>query len=154
MRVNKERRRFLKKTLQIGGGICASAIIGRSVMDYTSCISWGGEALTTYPSDVVIARNDNILAETGNLRENIVSGLLHKAVMQLTNAHSQEKAWQSLFRPDDIVGIKLNCLSGKKMSPHVTVVESILQGLKFAGVKEKNINAFERLNREPETTGL
>jgi len=154
MRVNKERRRFLKKTLQIGGGICASAIIGRSVMDYTSCISWGGEALTTYPSDVVIARNDNILAETGNLRENIVSGLLHKAVMQLTNAPSQEKAWQTLFKPDEVIGIKLNCLSGKTMSPHVTVVESIIQGLKFAGVKDKNITVFERNNRELETAGF
>src|SRR3972149_8751837 len=91
MKINKERRRFLKKTLQIGGGICASTIIGRSVMDHTSCISWGGEALTTYPSDVVIARNDNIRAETGNVKENIVSGLLHKAVMQLTNTRSEER---------------------------------------------------------------
>ena len=83
-------------------------------MDYASCIAWGGETLTTNSSTVVIARDDSILAETGNLRENIVSGLLHKAVMQLTNAPSQEKGWQTLFKPDDVVGIKLNCLSGKK----------------------------------------
>ena len=79
-------------------------------MDYASCISWGGEALTTYPSDVIIARNDNIRAETGNLRENIVSGLLYKAVMQLTTANCKREGMAISFRPDDIVGIKLNCL--------------------------------------------
>ena len=110
-------------------------------MNHASCISWGGETLIINPV-VVIARDDRILAETGNLRENIVSGLLHKAVMQLTNTPSQEKAWQTLFKPDDVVGIKLNCLSGKIMSPHVTVVESIIQGLKFAGVKDKKYYRF------------
>jgi uncharacterized protein (DUF362 family) len=153
MKINKERRRFLKRTLKMGGTICASAIIGRSLMNHASCISWGGETLTINPV-VVIARDDRILAETGNLRENIVSGLLHKAVMQLTNAPSQEKGWQTLLKPADVVGIKLNCLSGKTMSPHVTVVESIIQGLKFAGVKDKNIIVFERFNRELETSGF
>ncbi|MBI2469976.1 MAG: DUF362 domain-containing protein [Planctomycetes bacterium] len=154
MKINKERRRFLKKTLQIGGGICASTIIGRTMIENASCISWGGETLTTDPSAVIIARDDSIFAETGDLKENIVSGLLHKAVMQLTKAPSQEKAWQTLFKSDDIVGIKLNCLSGKTMSPHVTIVESIIQGLKCAGVKDKNIIVFERFNRELETAGF
>src|SRR5574337_171059 len=99
MKINKERRQFLKKTLKMGGGICAYTFIGRSLVDYASCISWGGETLAINPV-VVIARDDRILAETGNLRENVVSGLLHKAVMQLTNAPSQEKGWQTLFKPD------------------------------------------------------
>jgi len=85
MKINEERRRFLKKALKTGGGIYASTIMGKSLMDYASGISWGGETLTTNPSVVVVARDDSILAETGNLRENIVSGLLHKAVMLLTN---------------------------------------------------------------------
>lgn len=36
------------------------------------------------------------------------------------------------------------------MSSHVTVVESVIQGLKLAGVKDKNIIVFERYNRELE----
>ena len=40
------------------------------------------------------------------------------------------------------------------MSSHVTVVESIIQGLKYAGVKDKNIIVFERYNRELETAGF
>lgn len=138
----------------MGGGICASTIIGQYLLDYKPLIAWGNNMPITDPSMVIIARDDNLYTETGTLKETTVSSLIHKAVMQLTHTTSQEKAWQSLFKPEDIVGIKLNCLSGKRMSPHVVVVESIIQGLKLAGVKDKNIIVFERLNRELETAGF
>lgn len=153
MKINKERRLFLKKALQTGSGIYASSIIGKCLTN-TSLITWGGDIYTINPATVIIARDDNLFTETRNVKEAFVSRLLHKAVMQLTNALSQEKAWQALFKPNDIVGIKLNCLSGKTMSPHVAVVESIIQGLKLAGVKDKNIIVFERFNRELETAGF
>ena len=154
MKINKERRMFLKKSLISGGVICTSALLGRQFVDYSSFITWGGDTPTIKQPIVVIARDNNLFSESGNLKEATVSNLLHKAVMQLTQTISQEKAWQTLFQPDDVVGIKLNCLSGKTMSPHVTVVESIIQGLKFAGVKDKNIIVFERFNRELETSGF
>ena len=154
MKINKERRMFLKKSLISGGVICTSALLGRQFVDGSSFITWGGDTPTIKQPIVVIARDNNLFSESGNLKEATVSNLLHKAVMQLTQTISQEKAWQTLFQPDDVVGIKLNCLSGKTMSPHVTVVESIIQGLKFAGVKDKNIIVFERFNRELETSGF
>ncbi|MFN3532951.1 MAG: DUF362 domain-containing protein, partial [Candidatus Brocadia sp.] len=123
-------------------------------MNNTSFLTWGKDISAVKPATVIIARDDNLLTETGKLKETLVSGLIHKAVMQLTNALSQEKAWQTLFKPHDIVGIKLNCLSGKTMSPHVAVVESIIQGLKFAGIKDKNIIVFERFSRELEAAGF
>lgn len=153
MTINKERRLFLKKALRTGSGICASSIAGKYI--YNTCLIALGEDISAVnPATVIIARDDNLFAESGKLKETLVPGLIHKAVMQLTNAPSQEKAWQALFRPDDIVGIKLNCLSGKTMSPHVAVVESVIQGLKFAGIKDKNIIVFERYSRELETAGF
>ncbi len=155
MRVNKERRLFLKKTIKIGGGIFASTIIGKYLTDHNSIITWGDNVIsTTSQPTIVIARDDKPFAETGNIKETTVSNMIQKAVIQLTQTASQEKAWQTLFKPSDIVGIKLNCLSGKKMSPHVAVVESILHGLKLAGVKDKNIIVFERFNRELEMAGF
>ncbi len=154
MKINKERRLFLKKTLQAGSGICASTIIGKYLIDYASPLAWGEDVPSIIPPTVVIAKDDSVFTETGNVKEALVLNLLHKAVMQLTNALSPEKAWQSLFKPGDVVGIKLNCLSGRIMSPHVSVVESIIQGLKSAGVKDKNIIVFERFNRELETAGF
>jgi uncharacterized protein (DUF362 family) len=154
MKLNEGRRLFLKKTIQMGSGICASTIIGKYLMNYTSPLAMGGYIPITNPSTVVIGRDDNLFTEKGNLKEALVSSLIHKAVMRLTQTPSQEKAWQALFKPNDIVGIKLNCLSGRVMSPHVAVVESIIQGLKLAGIKDKNIIVFERFNRELETAGF
>ncbi len=154
MKINEDRRLFLKKSLLIGSGICTSNFLARHFMDYSSFVTWGSDTSINSQPVIVVARDNNLFYESGNLKEPTVSNLLHKAVMQLTHAVSQEKAWQTLFKPDDVVGIKLNCLSGKIMSPHVTVVESIIQGLKLAGVKDGNIIVFERFNRELETAGF
>jgi len=154
MDTNKERRLFLKKTLEIGGGIYASTVIGRYLTGFATDVAWGDNTSAINLPVVVIARDDNLFTEAGNLKETTITNLVHKSVMQLTRALSKEKAWQTLFKPDDVVGIKLNCLSGKTMSPHVAVVESIIQGLKLAGVKDKNIMVFERFNRELEASGF
>lgn len=154
MKIDKERRLFLKKALSIGSSVCASAFMGRHIMNYSFPIIWAGDNDTFDPSTVIIARDDNVFEATGKVKETRVLSLLHKAIVQLTSASSQEKAWQSLFKPNDIVGIKLNCLSGKTMSPHVAVVDAIIQGLKLAGVKDKQIIVFERFNRELETAGF
>lgn len=154
MKINKDRRQFLKQTLKIGGGICASTVLGKYLLYEKYPVTFGEEISAAERSKVIIARASNLFNDAGILKEKIVSGLVHNAVMQITQSASKEKAWQSLFKPTDIVGLKLNCLSGKKMSPHVKVVEAIIQGLKFAGVKEKNIIVFERYSRELETAGF
>ncbi len=153
MKTNKTRRQFLKKALQTVGGAYISTLAGNHVLHFPTRKVWAGDAPLN-PPVVVIARDDGLIADTGKIKEGTVSNLVHKAVMQLTGAPSQEKSWQALFKPDDVVGIKLNCLSGKIMSPHVAVVEPILQGLKYAGVKDRNIIVFERFNRELETAGF
>jgi len=136
------------------GGICATAFAGKYLWQDTIRTIWGDEITDIDRPVVVIARDDNVRSDAGTIKENTVSHLVHNAIMRLTGAQSPEKGWQLLFKPDDVVGIKLNCLSGKVMSPHVAVVEPIIQGLKFSGVKEKNIIVFERYNRELEAAGF
>lgn len=104
--------------------------------------------------DVVIGRDDAVVADNGNVKESKITNLLHTAVMQLAGSASKEHAWQRLFRPYDIVGIKLNCPFGRIMSSHVAIVDAIFHRLKFAGVKDVNIIVFERYNRELEAAGF
>ncbi|MBM4055678.1 MAG: DUF362 domain-containing protein [Planctomycetes bacterium] len=151
---NAERRLFLKKALSMGGGFCASSIFGKYLTYYSSFLTYGSDIQTTILPDVVIGRDDAIFSENGNVKESKITHILNKSVMQLTGVSSKENAWQKLFNPSDIVGIKLNCLSGRIMSPRVAIADSILQGLKLAGVKEENIIVFERYNRELEAAGF
>ena len=151
-KTNKERRLFLKKALTIGSGICAAGVVGKYLLHYPDFLALGDDGMPS--PTIALAQDDSVHTSAGGINATTVSNMIHKAVMLLTGASSKEKAWQSLFKPHDVVGIKLNCLSGKTMSPHVEVVEAIIQGLNLAGVKDGNIIVFERLNRELETSGF
>ncbi len=109
MKINKDRRLFFKKALSTGSGVCTSTFVGKHRINYSLQISRGGDNLTFDPSTVIIAHNDNLFEAMGVVKEIPVAYLLHKDLMQLTNTTSKEKAWQSLFKLHDIVGIKLNC---------------------------------------------
>ncbi|MCR4291406.1 MAG: DUF362 domain-containing protein [Candidatus Kuenenia sp.] len=149
-----ERRLFLKKALLMGGGFCTTSILAKYLTHCSAYFAHGNDMQPAVLPDVVIGRDDAIVADNGNVKESKITNILHAAVMQLTGSASKEHAWQRLFRPSDIVGIKLNCLSGRIMSPHVAIVDAILHGLKFAGVKDENIIVFERYNRELEAAGF
>ena len=53
-------------------------------------------------------------------------------------------AWRDFFSPEDIVGIKINPIGGKKLSTRPEVVNTIILGLIAAGVKENNIIMWDR----------
>jgi uncharacterized protein (DUF362 family) len=59
-----------------------------------------------------------------------------------------------LFSPEDTVGIKLNCLAGRSLSPRVELVEALVDLLAEAGVDRRRIVVFERSSRELERAGF
>jgi len=60
----------------------------------------------------------------------------------------------SLFSPADVVGIKLNCLGGRRMSPRPEVVAALVDALDAGGVTRDKIILFERSSRELERAGF
>ena len=59
-----------------------------------------------------------------------------------------------LFRPTDVVGIKLNCLGGRRLSPRPVVVSALVDLLVAGGVAGERIILFERSSRELERAGF
>ena len=59
-----------------------------------------------------------------------------------------------LFRPTDVVGIKLNCLGGRRLSPRPVVVSALVDLLVAGGVARDRIILFERSSRELERAGF
>jgi len=92
---------------------------------------------------VVVARHDAILEDGRTL-----AGLLNQGVMLLTGGNEPAQAWSSLFEPTDVVGIKVNCIAGRHLSTHPEVVAAVVEGLKMAGISEKRIIIWDRLNRD------
>ena len=71
-----------------------------------------------------------------------------------TGATDAVAAVGGLFNPADVVGIKLNCLGGRRMSPRPEVVTALVNALVTGGVARNKIILFERSSRELERAGF
>jgi uncharacterized protein (DUF362 family) len=76
------------------------------------------------------------------------------ALAASVGAESGVEAAAALFSPRDVVGIKVNCLAGKVLSPRVELVEALVDLIAEAGVDRGRIIVFERSNRELQRAGF
>ena len=79
-----------------------------------------------------------------------VDGALTAAV----GVESATEAAASIFRSEDVVGIKVNCLAGRRLSPRVELVEALVDRIASAGVDRRRIIVFERSSRELRKAGF
>jgi len=71
-----------------------------------------------------------------------------------TGAADAVTAVRGLFKSSDVIGIKLNCLGGRRMSPRPEVVDALVSRLISGGVDPTKIILFERSSRELERAGF
>jgi uncharacterized protein (DUF362 family) len=75
-------------------------------------------------------------------------------LMRATGEQDPVVAVRRLFSPTDVVGIKLNCLGGPRLSPRPGVVAAFVDLLIDGGVAPSRIILFERSSRELERAGF
>jgi len=75
-----------------------------------------------------------------------VKAMLEKGLKELTGKNSLAEAWSVFIKPDDVVGIKINCATGPLClcASSKELVQEIINGLKLIGVKEDNIIVWDR----------
>jgi len=76
------------------------------------------------------------------------------AMAAAVGAGSGVEAAASIFKPGDTVGIKVNCLAGRSLSPRVELVEALVELLAGVGIDRRKIIVFERSSRELERAGF
>ena len=112
---------------------------------------------------VVEVRSDNVWednpltpfgkGEYEALNGDIVRSMMEKGMQSLTKRDKLEDAWKEFVISDDIVGIKINPLSGPVLSTHRVVVDEIIAGLISAGVPENNIIVWDRFEEHLKRAG-
>jgi uncharacterized protein (DUF362 family) len=94
---------------------------------------------------VVVARDSALIeGPCGKIDSVRTASMLDEAVRRLADDKDAATAWQRLFRPTDVVGVKVNCLSGPRMSTRQEVVAAIVDGLRRAGVAESRIIVWDK----------
>jgi uncharacterized protein (DUF362 family) len=97
---------------------------------------------------VAVSRDPEVRVEGERFAAQRVGRMLDAALVALTNANDAPSAWKSLFSPKDVVGVKVNCLAGRRLSTHPVVAQAVVRGLLSAGVPESAIYVWERSSRE------
>lgn len=142
-RNNKSRREFLRDLSYLTAGtVLGSALPGERTL------SAAPVSASTSSSTVVLTRDPSVRGGNGELRSEFVSHLVHEVVKEVTGVGSAKDAWSSLFSPEDVVGLKINCLAGRRLSTRPEVVEAVIQGLNMAGVPNEQIVVWDRTNKD------
>lgn len=103
---------------------------------------------------VIVAQNKGFLDSKRKVDEEKAFKAMTLALMKLLDIAKGTKAWRALFGPQDRVGIKVNTLSGRRLSTHPGLVRAIVKGLRTAGVSEKNILIWDRMTGELDRAGF
>ena len=105
-------------------------------------------------SKVVQVRSNAAFTDEKTLNYTAVAKMVTTAILHLTGTSSPDKAWKTLFSPDDVVGIKINALGGRQIATRPAVVDAVVEGLTTAGLPAENIIIWDRLTEELQKAGF
>ncbi len=103
---------------------------------------------------VTRARRSDLLSDKGIPRPERLDEALGAAVARAAGEKGPVEGMRKLFKPGDVVGIKLNTLGGKGLSPTPQVVDALTRWLQAAGVPARNILVVDRSDRELTRAGF
>ena len=103
---------------------------------------------------LVMVQNAQATDENGLGKPDSVAGMVHQAVCELTGNADKAQAWASLFKPADVVGLKVNLRGGAHLSTQPCVVNAIIDGLLAAGVAPNNIIVWDAWTKELKPAGF
>lgn len=145
------RRNFLLVTAAAGAGLVGAVTVGGKASRFLT--TSGAKEATHFPgvpatSRVIVVRNERVLANGKDLVPDEMERMLASGMSSLFDSQKPVVAWQNLFKPDDVVGIKVNCIAGPELSSHPHLVAAIVSKLQQAGLPPENIIVWDRTSRE------
>ena len=135
------RRSFLKSL----------ALAGVSISSLAGC-AVSKNALPSSEDDgkstVVVVRNDG-LTQAGKPDQVTIRRMLDVALPPVLGVASADAAWRALFKPNDTVGIKVNCIA-PLVASHPELAHAIAGSLMDVGIPAEQIIIWDREDRELE----
>ena len=146
MIVNMNRRIFIRNSTSLGCGF----ILGLSNV---GCSQTSNKKQNQFKSRIIHAARNDLRTSAGKVSSAQVQKLLDTTIENFFEVSSVTTAWKKIIHPDDIVGIKVNCLAGRGISTSIELVEAIQERLLQVGVQSHHIIVWDRLNSDLERAG-
>ena len=146
MTIDQERRRTLK---------CLAALAGIGLGAAHANCNPRRLGRASGGSTVACARREKIVpSASGMLDSALLASMLGSAVARSVGTASPEEAFRKLFRPTDVVGIKVNTLAGRGLSSRPEVVAQLVTWLGKARIPAERIVIWDRSDRELSAAGF
>jgi uncharacterized protein (DUF362 family) len=149
-----DRRKFLAGSAGAGIGLAALAAGGASLSQFLMGDRSEAAEASSDASRVALVRSEKVFqpGDDGPNAEQ-VAWMLAAGMGSLFDTENPSEVWRNLFKPDDVVGIKVNCIAAPQLATHPRVVAAIVSELKRASVPEENIIIWDRKNNELQRAG-
>lgn len=138
-----QRRDFFSRIFFLGGGLFVAPAPLLNTRLFASA---------EFKSRIVFAKDEFLFANKTVQAERLLK-LLDRGMQALFNCDEPLDGWGKIVHPGEVVGIKVNCLSGRG-STHRELVNAICERLQEAGIEAGNIIIWDRLNRDLEAGGF
>jgi uncharacterized protein (DUF362 family) len=133
-----KRREFIQTGSRMTGGILLISPLLPLIKNF----------VPSAKSKVIVARDALIQNEKYSVDSDRLSRLLDKGMQSLFNTDNPIQAWKKIVKPEEVVGLKVNCLSGREL------VAAVCESLQQSGVKSENIIIWERFSSDLEDGGF
>jgi hypothetical protein len=100
-----------------------------------------------YPGRVVEVKNPAMI-RSGKRDAAAIKATLERGLRELTGAPHAQDAWKTFFEPGDVVGIKVVPNGQPYAHSSFELVLEVIEGLKSAGVKTKDMFVYDRYRSE------
>ncbi|NOX89000.1 MAG: DUF362 domain-containing protein [Calditrichaeota bacterium] len=137
-----DRRKFLKKSMILGSAFWLPR--------FPACKE--KKSALSEKSRVIVAQDPAVLNKRSVEGDKLLK-LLDNAVQTYFDCDHPVDAWRKIVQPGEVIGLKVNCLSGRG-STHRELVEAIAERLRQAGIRESDIIIWDRLNKDLEECGF
>lgn len=100
-----------------------------------------------YPGRVIEVKNPRMIKD-GVKDRAAVKEAVERGMKELTGADDAVSAWRRFFEPGDVVGVKMNPVGNPLANSSSELMLEVIEGLKAAGVRQRDIVVFERYRDE------
>ena len=132
---------------QFFGTVAAAAVLPQFSCSRAreSATKWSMPGL--YPGRVVAVKHPGSFLNE-SFQAQPIQTMMRKGMMELTGAPDWIAAWRAFFEPGDVVGVKLNPVGAPDVASCPEVFHEIIAGLNAAGIKNKDIVAYDRYRKQ------
>ena len=148
------RREWFERMAAIGlvaPTFCQSLMMAQTVQSKSTASRLSAPG--PYRGRVIAVEHEGCII-SGRYQRETCDQMIRRGMMELTGAPDHLAAWRMFVQPGEVIGIKLNPVGKPNVISSPEMVQTIIAHLEAAGIKRKDIVAYDRYKSEFHEAGF